>query len=161
MRREWIKDSKPRDREDQQKPKDSTEQENARGDSIPEPSLPNSGFENNKTEKSSITNDADLYDATPEPPNTVRGEQKGKTLQRQSLFLSDDQDDALPPEDDLDALLAEDDLDALLAEDAQKETSLNLNNAEYPNQLSSSKTTPPDENFEDEMEAMAGMDDMW
>ena len=68
----------------------------------------------------------------------------------ESLFVSDDDQDSElrePPEDDLDALLAEDDA----RQCATTPTSgVNKDNG----------FTKPD-NFDDEEEAMAGMDDMW
>ena len=64
------------------------------------------------------------------------------------LFLSDDEE--------VDGQLPDDDLEALLAEDEMKgaaETRLNAI-PEQPNSRG-------EENFDDEMEAMVGMDDIW
>ena len=99
----------------------------------------------------------DLYDATPraarqqitqkEAQESIFGGGSGGT----GLFglgRSAAADDG-PPEDDLDALLAEQEM--MQAETAKSAPASTVN-----------KTSLPDENnFDDEMEAMAEMDDMW
>ena len=65
----------------------------------------------------------------------------------ESLFISDYEGDDQPPDDDL---------DALLAEDAQNLTSNTCREA-----TAAAKQAAGTDDFDDEMEVMAGMEDMW
>jgi replication fork protection complex subunit Csm3/Swi3 len=96
----------------------------------------------------------DLYDATSRQPHLTRE----ATDSQDSLFgggrsifgpangtvVNDG-----PPEDDLDALLAEEEM--MQAESSKAQ----------PKSTAGKAPAPQDGNFEDEMEAMAEMDDMW
>ena len=79
----------------------------------------------------------------------VRG--VGATRKGNELFLSDDEKEGSPDEDDL---------DALLAEEAVKSASGTRNVVKAPNGQVDRRVEEDDE-FADEMEAMAGMDDTW
>lgn len=65
-----------------------------------------------------------------------------------SLFISDDQGGDQPPEDDLDTLLAEDELKDFTKGTDRGETA-------------AVKQALVTDDFDDEMEVMAGMEDMW
>ena len=65
----------------------------------------------------------------------------------ESLFISDDEGEDQPAEDDLDALLAEDAHD--VTKNADREATASL------------KEFVVADDFNDEMEVMAGMEDMW
>ena len=93
--------------------------------------------------------DVEIYDATPkqvrETLTTTRNEKSDG-----SLFLSEDEEvNPQPPDDDLDALLAEDEM---------KESA---STAVTARQAQAQGHIGQEPNFDDEMEAMAGMDDMW
>jgi replication fork protection complex subunit Csm3/Swi3 len=96
----------------------------------------------------------DIYDATPRQPRQTQGatdSQDSLFGERPSIFgpaKAAPADDG-PPEDDLDALLAEEEM--MRAESAKAQ----------PVPTASKAPAPADDNFDDEMEAMAEMDDMW
>ena len=97
------------------------------------------------------TEDDDLYDATPQVVLDER-RRKRDAAAVGSLFMSDNEGAAEDPP-------SEDELDALLAEDALVDLGHAAGNAQHsrPN----TKWQDAEDNFDDEMEAMAGMDDMW
>lgn len=150
MRREWIKEGKP---EEIIQTLESASQKSAARGPISEP-----------TEGGSITavpikrlempaavddddDEDDFYAASPKQWREEEGSKRTDPA-TQSLFVSDDEDVGnLPPVDDLDALLVEDE-----AKPSPKDT------ASPPEQP---QTPRKEENFDDEMEAMAGMDDLW
>jgi replication fork protection complex subunit Csm3/Swi3 len=96
----------------------------------------------------------DLYDATPKSSRLAPVTQEQNSIfgggaGAPSIFGPAEGvviDDG-PPEDDLDALLAEE--EAIQAEKAKAQ------------QTSSKESKPQEDNFDDDMEAMAEMDDMW
>ncbi|MCJ1281224.1 chromosome segregation in meiosis- protein [Xylographa opegraphella] len=166
MRREWIKEGKPLEarRED--------EASSSEGAPLPKASA----AKGTSTEESAVnTRMAAPKETASLPPSSKPATSTSKNSKEESLFVSDDELDTHPSDDELDALFAEnapltnttvttlavptpyeaeqhasedDELDALLAEDTFKTRS----------------APPPTEkhdDFEDEMEAMAGMDDMW
>jgi replication fork protection complex subunit Csm3/Swi3 len=96
----------------------------------------------------------DIYDATPREPRQTQGatdSQDSLFGERPSIFgpVKAARADDGPPEDDLDALLAEEEM--MRAETARAQ----------PVPTASKAPAPADNNFDDEMEAMAEMDDMW
>ncbi len=93
--------------------------------------------------------DDDLYSATPQAVQEQRRREREAEAGK-SLFLSDDDGNGEPDGDELDALLAEDSFQ----QDVGKSTST------VPRASSNADGRRGDD-FGDEMEAMAGMDDMW
>jgi len=158
MRMEWINEGKPR--------------ASTQDDSIfDEPNLPARSDEREKTasrvapifEKTAterpktpvVDEDAemdDLYDATPRAPRqkSIEGGTQALLPGASASIFGPAKNVATvdePPEDDLDALLAEEEM--LQAEAAKSK----------PN--STADKPAVDASFDDEMEAMAEMDDMW
>lgn len=105
-------------------------------------------------EPDAVAEEADLYDATPRaarhPVQTenqssmLNGGNGGASLFGPAKGMEDDG----PLEDDLDALLAEEGM--IQAESANTQVA-----------PTTSKPPPQENNFDDEMEALAEMDDMW
>lgn len=93
--------------------------------------------------------DDDLYSATPQAVQEQRRRER-EAKAGKSLFLADDEGDGEPGEDELDALLAEDEFQ----QDGGISSSI------VP-RVSSHADGRRADDFDDEMEAMAGMDDMW
>ena len=152
MRREWIKGGNPINERDKQSATNNADTGNGREDNISESSRPDPAADHQKTERTSMIDDADLYEATPEAENHVQDGYNGDVLQRESLFLSDDENGVHSSKDDL---------DTLLDEDVQEEASQSLIHVKPAVQTSLIRTAEPVDLYEDEMEAMAGMDDMW
>lgn len=149
MRREWINEGKPQEsfEENRQldthapgsRPKSPAPQErsSAAVTSQERPTTPVIG----------IPNDNDLYSATPR--KTPDGIDPPRNSDRnEDLFLSGDENNKQPSEDDLDALLAEDEQ---MRSKKVVQGDVNVNQ----------DRTGVDDNFDDEMEAMAEMDDLW
>ena len=126
MRREWINEGKPEDVD-----ADEPEEESVQKEPLTAANAP--GVAEN------LEIPAEARDGEKEDVSMVNANGKD------SLFVSDDEDDAQPPEDDLDQLLAEG-----MPEEPPP-------NPSTENVASSNSR----EDFEDEMEAMAGMDGMW
>ena len=152
MRKEWINEGKPQDpgkewRTGGQKPNGQHPSPASRLDKSPiiRPS------EGPKTPVGTNAVDADddeIYDATPKKVRETLTASRNKTSD-ESLFLSDEEEVNYQPPDD--------ELDALLAEDEMKESTSTTVTAKQEVQ----EYTGREANFDDEMEAMAGMDDMW
>ena len=155
MRREWINEGKPRDRfaddtavsgqdakqqqQEQQQRSSKTAEESFEPPNIdpaPQSSSPNTGGHQGPDSVSSLPAQGG--------PKGLQRDARGS----ESLFVSDDEGTDQPPEDDL---------DALLAEDAQKDTMMD-SGRDGTAIIQQAGTT---DNFDDEMEAMAGMQDMW
>ncbi|MCJ1379313.1 chromosome segregation in meiosis- protein [Xylographa soralifera] len=169
MRREWIKEGRPLERR---------EEEAASSEISSQPTAIATGTRTEEGLANAHT--TGVNETASRPPTSKPTPSASKSSKEESLFISDDDLDPHPSDDELDALLAEDallttsttpaitpgarrpheadqhppddDLDALLAEDTFHPPSAPT--AARPS------TTKHDE-FEDEMEAMAGMDDMW
>ena len=154
MRREWIDEGKPRNIFDNNTSKDTTgpkaPQLETKSDSL---SL-NPDRATQDADNSAGLDLGDLYSGTPEPPGRNGNVSNDNHGQNDALFLSDDDHDPQLQDDDMD------DLDALLAEDSLRE-SHSSTTAKEQKQSTSNKAPIKDDNFDDEMEAMAGMDDMW
>lgn len=155
MRREWINEGKPKDRfadssADSGRPAKPQQSELQRRPS---------NSDENATERPNIDTAPTSSSTSPfqhEEPNPVnsqslqgkRKEVKHDAKGEDSLFISDDEGGDQPSEDDLDALLAEDE-----QEDSAKGTDRG--------ETAAVKQPVVTNDFDDEMEAMAGMEDMW
>jgi replication fork protection complex subunit Csm3/Swi3 len=166
MRREWIDEGKPRL---------YYENENE------EPNLTNTTSNDISGEQGTTTTSTEQGQPGPlgddtitqQPENLVASIFGGgpnapafskSTANDDSLFFTDEEDNAAtaPPKPS-DAVPEEDDLDALLAEHDAMEAEPSSNPSRSNNATGSGTGTqrPPDDDFEDEMEAMAGMDHPW
>ena len=148
MRREWINEGKSRDslensRKEALSPAKEKMTPKSRGEQYPahEPSK--------RLQTPDLINaeESDLYAATPKAPGEDEGS-KRNAAGAESLFVSDDEGTSDQPQGD--------DLDALLAEDEMR----NPARTEFL-RARGEKSLRGGENFDDEMEAMAGLDDMW
>ncbi|KAL8790552.1 MAG: hypothetical protein Q9195_006296 [Heterodermia aff. obscurata] len=153
MRREWINEGKPhinrhedRDEDAQSPGANRITDENDIGEST----LPSRTA---RTETPPPVEDADddLYSATPQAILEER-RRKRSAAAEESLFISGDEGGAADPP-------SEDELDALLAENSLQDLGPSAVNAERPRPENKQKLV--EDNFDDEEEAMAGMDDMW
>ena len=138
MRREWINQGKPKDEPESAK-HFSVEQ----GTKAPDPRFTNTV----RVETPKLGSDKDsLYGAIGQQA-LVEESRKRIISSTESLFVSDDEGPGdQPPEDDLDALLAKDQT---------------ISPTSIPSSLQNADTPRKEENFDDEMEAMAGIDDPW
>ena len=153
MRKEWINEGKPRDpvadREtDGQKAK-GQHPSPASGRGKSPQTRPGEGSRTPAATNAIDADDEELYDATPEklrqPLTTNRNERS-----EDSLFLSEEEEVSYqPPDDDLDALLAEDEMEESVSTGVRAK------------QGQGQAHTEREAKFDDEMEAMAGIDDMW
>ena len=152
MRREWINEGKPHnqdsqgDANDQPPAVNATANENA-GETPAQPER----TERPVTPPRGENMDDDLYDATPQAILDER-RRKRDAAAVGSLFISDDEAAGGDPP-------SEDELDALLAEDVLMDLGPSAGNAQQAKP--DAKHQDGGGNFDDEMEAMAGMDDMW
>lgn len=143
MRREWINEGKPRLNAEESET-EAPVAEDVRGG--PAHQLQETGERDGRPRTPALQDpDTDLYSATPREAREQSRTQQKKGAAGESLFLSDDEAGAQPSGDELDALLAEDDF--------------NTDAARPPTSTLDSHQRKDD--FEDEMEAMAGMEDMW
>ncbi|KAI9843002.1 MAG: chromosome segregation in meiosis- protein [Pleopsidium flavum] len=94
--------------------------------------------------------DDDLYSATPGAVRQTNPLPQQRDLMDHSLFVTEDETGAQPEEDELDMLLAED-----AAQDDHRQT------GRAQDHESRAVESPVANDFDDEMEVMAGMDDMW
>ncbi|MCJ1468696.1 chromosome segregation in meiosis- protein [Pseudocyphellaria aurata] len=148
MRREWINEGKPRDQSEKvlRQPRElATQKQNSLE---PQESVSNN-LERSKTPLANDFDDEDLYTATPRKSNH-KTDLAPKESVTESLFLSENEAASQPSEDDL---------DALIAEDEQNQMSLGSENRSHP--APEGRTQKLDAGYEDEMEAMADIDDMW
>lgn len=148
MRREWINEGKPQDKSEEilrQTEELVTQEQKSRK---PQEILSNNQ-QRSTTPFASNADDDDLYSATPRNPSH-RTDLVLKDSFKESLFFSENEAASQPSEDGL---------DALLAEDNQNPISRNPGNGSHLAPGGSNQRLEAD--FEDEMEAMADMDDMW
>lgn len=147
MRREWINEGKPRDKfadidlpqEAQYTFRASTDQTKAKtAESQDKP------LETSNIQPTPAPSNEDLYTASP------RCDARASVAEAETLFLSDDEMHDEPPEDDLDVLLAE------TGNDHEGKRSLT---SEYPVQSEDARSRP-EHDFEDDMEALAAMEEM-
>ena len=154
MRREWINEGKPhinrneeRDADAQSPGADRTTEDNDTG----ETTLASRTAGTETPPPVEDADDDDLYSATPQAVLEERRRKRGGDVE-ESLFISDDEGGVADPP-------SEDELDALLAEDSLQDLGPSAMNAERPRPDNKQKRV--EDNFDDEEEAMAGMDDMW
>ena len=152
MRREWIDEGKPKDRyadgstvsgqvTNQQEPELQRRPSDSNVDSSERPNI-------DGTLRSGFTSTSGHEDPDSVNSQSLQGRTKGiAAVGDESLFISDDEGENQPAEDDLDALLAE------AAHDVTK-------NADQE-ATAAVKEVAVAGNFNDEMEVMAGMEDMW
>ena len=152
MRKEWINEGKPRDPGDDWRT--SGQKPNAQHSS------PASGLDKSHIIRLSegpnipaATNavdadDDEIYDATPKKGWETLTANRNQNSE-ENLFLSEEEEVNYQPPDD--------ELDALLAEDEMKESASTAVTAKQEVQ----GYTGREAKFDDEMEAMAEMDDMW
>lgn len=149
MRREWINQGKPRLNAEESETEAPVAEDVRDG---PAHQLQEIGERDGRPRTPALQDpDTDLYSATPREAREQSRTQQKKGAAGESLFLSDDEAGAQPSGDELDALLAENDL--------------NTNAARPPTSTLDSHQRKDDprreDDFDDEMEAMAGMEDMW
>lgn len=107
MRKEWINEGKPRDEEEDIEHLDpQTSEHNTAPESTQVHSAASDNTRYGQTTPN-IDDEDNLHSATPPPVDNTANSSKLKSSDPESLFLSDDDADDQPPEDDLDALLAE------------------------------------------------------
>ena len=153
MRREWINEGKPTEQqESDQDGRKYPSKENGAEMPTNTPSTTTDGLgipslapaQSNGNEDGFV-NFASLGDDRPEPVEGV--------FVNDDLFISDIGDDE-PPEDDLDALLAEDSRQKGRGESVKRSRDNGRSTLE-------SSQTDRRESFDDEMDAMLGLNDMW
>lgn len=162
-RMEWINEGRPKSSVDEDilfdDPALPTEESGQREKTAPRiaPIFEKVATQRPKTPSADADADAemaDLYDATPRAAR-----QPAQTENHSSIFGGDNGGGSLfgpakgavddgPPEDDLDALLAEEEM--IQAESSKSQAAPTV-----------SKPPLQENNFDDEMEALAEMDDMW
>ena len=152
MRKEWINEGKPRDPGDDWR----TGEQKPNGQHL----IPASGLHKSPINRPSEgpktptainavdTDDDEIYDATPKKSRETLTASRNENPE-ESLFLSEEEEVNYQPPDD--------ELDVLLAEDEMKEPRSTAVTAKQEMQ----GYTGREANFDDEMEAMAAMDDMW
>jgi replication fork protection complex subunit Csm3/Swi3 len=147
MRREWINEAKSKDYLANGSP---SKTQALAVDEIGSDAPDNlSSLVRAQTPTANDEDEDQLYSATPRKAFDQQKTEHGMDMD-ESLFVSDDANE--PPQ-------SEDELDALLAEvDARGRTKHPDNPVEQDPQTKLKEMEP---SFDDEMEAMAGMDDMW
>ena len=155
MRREWIDEGKPKDRfaddpaasgqvPKQQQPELQRRSSKSNGDSSERPNI-------DGALQPSFISTAGPKELDSLNSQSIQGHRKRAQHHAQgdeSLFISDDEGEDEPPEDDL---------DALLAEDAQKDFTRNTDG----DATATVEQAAVIDDFDDEMEAMAGIEDLW
>ena len=152
MRKEWINEGRPRDPAENwgtgEAKSNGQHPGPASGLGKSPETRPNEGSSTPAATNAIDFDNVEIYDATPKKVRETSTNHNQES--DESLFLSEDEQvNAQPPDDDLDALLAEDEV---------KETASTALTAK---QGQAQGHTGQEANFDDEMEAMAGMDDMW
>ena len=147
MRKEWIDEGKPRETiEDASTSASKNPTEASRTSKPDEAPVPINLPDQPQTPAADGANDDDLYSATPRRSSNLP--QKG-SAPTDGLFVSDDESGDHSPEDDLDLLLAEDSMHdpgiRTKFKDHHEFKGINGNK---------------EDSFDDEMEAMAAVDDM-
>ena len=146
MRKEWINEGKPTERS-RSADRSPDGQQKRRPHSQPSSGEPTAAKPATTAESPAFAEDAIQESPAATKSNGTQGSSRNDGRPVENLFISDDEDEGnQPPEDDLDALLAE----------------------EQRTPMTSSSRMPPgtdtwrrEDNFDDDMEAMADMDDLW
>lgn len=148
MRREWINEGKPQDKSEEVLRR--TEELLTQGQKSRKPQEFLSNNQHRSTTPfESNADDDDLYSATPRNPSHGT-DLESKDSFKETLFFSENKAASQPSEDGLDALLAEDNQN-LISRDPGNGLHL----------APEGRNQRLEADFEDEMEAMAEMDDMW
>ena len=146
MRREWINEGKPRERLENT---NSGPKAQPASKTISRPSgdeVSNSNSNGSQQKHSAVDSQEDDFHVSDTGKLGKNESTKRLSSSTDSLFVSDGEDvNDQPPEDDLDALLAEDSMHP-------------QHNASAPIQ---DQVVGRENAFDDEMEAMADMDDLW
>ena len=138
MRREWINDGKSKDTLE-------VKEHQTRTGPISQPLVPSNNEPLTTTNRSQSPSARTSRNALPAVTTELRNPPERIDFPPENLFVLDDEDlDDRPLDDDLDALLAE--------EKPSERNTATLPTVEVPR---------VDDDFNDEMEAMAGMEDMW
>ncbi|KAI9830442.1 MAG: hypothetical protein M1819_005694 [Sarea resinae] len=161
MRRQWIDEGKPNHTgsdEDVLRPENQSASDPRpapppnRQDSISNrPHLdsdPTQEPSRDRTPPTAVWDEGDLYTVSPRGMRSAASravEPVTSHSNHDSLFVSDDEEGVQPEEDELDALLAED----------------AANNMGPSAHIPAAKRSPAQDDFRDEEEAMAGMEDVW
>lgn len=156
MRREWINESKPQDKSEAVSShiKDLATVRLKSPKVHGEPCTSSNIHQRLTTPIVNDLDDDDLYSATPRNPHQTIEPTCTKTLGANDL-----QDSLFVPENEADSLPFEDGSQALLAEDGSKIPKDKSNNETHPGLEDGLGRLEVE--FEDEMEAMVGMDNMW
>lgn len=148
MRKEWINEGKPKETiEDALISTTNNSTEESRISKSDQAPRPIDRLERPQTPAADVSNDDDLYSATPNRPSNIY---RTGSAPDHSLFVSDDESGDHPPDDDLDLLLAEDSMQDPITETKAKDHHDDKGNS-----------NSREDNFNDEMEALADMGDMW
>lgn len=167
MRREWIDEGKPKssfDKDLEQSRSTSSNTNKAQGPSInanrakeragsapiPDADSAQPQQRPHTPPGPSLEADDDLYNVTPGAMRVTRAPSKGRDSSNDGLFVRDDNAGPRPDEDELDMLLAGDTANSDVHQKGNEGGSAGRTSA-----------LPAADDFQDEMEAMAGMDDMW
>lgn len=172
MRREWIDEGKPRLYYENEDNEPTTTNANV-SESTPNNASAEQGLTSRSTEPEPTgllgENTSTLQPENSIPSifgggaNTAPSKPSAANDDDDGLFCTDEEDnntaapknnDAVPEEDDLDALLAEHDV-------LEAEAGGNPTGGSTAASAGPGAQRPPDDEFEDEMEAMAGMDNPW
>jgi len=144
MRKEWINEGKQRENTEDISRARRVSVDTEITPVTPDTTPANSAAERPQTPPSQDNIFCDLYDATPRASAEKPHSQSGIPASKTSLFISNDDADHDAPDDDLDALLAED--------EAERKSRVPLQKDQSPAHAEGHQ------NFDDEMEAMVGLD---
>ena len=152
MRKEWINEGKPRDPAEDwgtvgQKP-NGQHPSPASGLGKSPITRPSEGPRTPAATNAVNADEDEIYDATPKKLRETLTANRNQNSE-EGLFLSEEEEVSYQPPDD--------ELDALLAEDEMKESA----STAVTTKQEAQGHTGREADFDDEMEAMAGMDDMW
>ena len=148
MRKEWINEGKPNQTiQDASTNTASNSTEESRASKSDEAPRSINQPQRPQTPAAEVSNDDDLYSATPKRLSNVH--RKGSAPD-DSLYVSDDEPGDHPPDDDL---------DLLLAEDSRQDPTTMTTTKDYNDDKSISNSR--EDSFDDEMEALADMGDIW
>lgn len=152
MRKEWINEGKPRDpAEDWETGGQKPNGQHPSPASVLGKSPITRPSERPRTPAATNAVDADyddIYDATPKKPRETLTANRNQNSEENHFLSEEEEVNHQPPDDELDALLGEDEIKEFASTAvAAKQEAQGHNGREA--------------NFDDEMEAMAGMDNMW
>lgn len=153
IRKEWIREGKPRGTlEGLESSQQKAEGRGRSSGAAQNHSSTMAPFEKARSPVHTNVVDEEDHAAYAAAPRPAKEDDKAKCTDtsKDSLFIPDDEEETLgdePPDDDLDALLAEDETRSA------KMVAFSPRKAPPTSQM--------EDNFDDDMEAMAGLDDIW